>query len=375
MTSSFNLDSGTVDNVYQPGPNDPSSGTDGVAEIDDAIILGLEAVQAGAIDLLGRLQAVPWTATTYYKAKQLVITPVGAYTAGVTSLVQCATAHTSGTTFAGADWTHLADVATASSGTLNGVTVSGTPAAGQVLTATSSTAADWQASGTGVVLDTAAADIQPLGTQAAGSEGKAADSKHVHPTTGVLGMPLALTGATAATRYVGATTSGAPSTGSFATGDFVIDQSGAVWICTVGGSPGTWANPAASSNPSLSHMGGVLSSYIGIASPNTATIFSPNLAVGTWLLNVGCSMENGSTAGGQYSLQVSGGTATYSLTGQTMTQFYIDTVGDYQQVFMQTIVTVTAGGTVLVTATANTSALYVGNGSVGLAGWTAVRIG
>lgn len=372
MASSFNLDSGTVDNVYQPGPNDPSSGPDGVAETDDAIILGLEAVQNGAIDLLGRLQAVPWAASTYYQAKQLAVSPSGAYTAGVTSLIQCATAHTSGTTFAAGNWTHLADIATASSGGLNGVTVSGTPTAGQVLTATSSTAADWQASGSGVVLDTTAADIQPLGTQAAGSEGKAADSKHVHPTTGVLGMPLALTGATAPTRYVGATTSGAPTTGSFASGDFVIDQSGAVWICTVGGSPGTWATAAA---PSLNHAGGVLGAYIGISSPSTATIFSPNLAVGTWLLNVGCSMENAGASAGQYSLQVSGGTATYSLTGQTMTQFFITTSGDYQQVFMQWMVTVTAAGTVLVTATANTSVLYVGNGSVGLAGWTAVRIG
>lgn len=49
-----------------------------------------------------------------------------------------------------------------------------------------------------------------------------------------------LTGATAASRYVGATTSGAPTSGTFAAGDFVIDQSGAVWVCSAAGSPGTW---------------------------------------------------------------------------------------------------------------------------------------
>ena len=49
-----------------------------------------------------------------------------------------------------------------------------------------------------------------------------------------------LTGATAASRYVGATTSGAPATGTFAKGDFVIDQTGIIWICTTAGSPGTW---------------------------------------------------------------------------------------------------------------------------------------
>lgn len=50
-----------------------------------------------------------------------------------------------------------------------------------------------------------------------------------------------LTGSTAASRYVGATASGAPTTGAHLLGDFVIDQTGAVWICTTAGTPGTWA--------------------------------------------------------------------------------------------------------------------------------------
>lgn len=52
--------------------------------------------------------------------------------------------------------------------------------------------------------------------------------------------PAGLTGATAASRYVGATASGAPASGTFAVGDFVIDQTAKIWICTVAGSPGTW---------------------------------------------------------------------------------------------------------------------------------------
>lgn len=51
---------------------------------------------------------------------------------------------------------------------------------------------------------------------------------------------LGLTGATAASRYVGATASGAPGSGTFAVGDFVIDQTGVVYVCTVAGTPGTW---------------------------------------------------------------------------------------------------------------------------------------
>jgi hypothetical protein len=50
-----------------------------------------------------------------------------------------------------------------------------------------------------------------------------------------------LTGAINATRYVGATTSGAPVGGTFLVGDFVIDQAGRIWVCITAGSPGTWA--------------------------------------------------------------------------------------------------------------------------------------
>lgn len=64
-------------------------------------------------------------------------------------------------------------------------TPSSAPAAGQVLTATSPTASAWQASSS-VQIDGTATDIKPLGTQAAGTVGKAADAGHVHPTTGVL---------------------------------------------------------------------------------------------------------------------------------------------------------------------------------------------
>jgi hypothetical protein len=52
--------------------------------------------------------------------------------------------------------------------------------------------------------------------------------------------PSGLTGATAASRYAGATTGQAPVSGTFAAGDVVADQLGAVWICTVAGSPGTF---------------------------------------------------------------------------------------------------------------------------------------
>jgi hypothetical protein len=59
-----------------------------------------------------------------------------------------------------------------------------------------------------------------------------------------------LTGATAGGRFVGATASGAPASGTFAVGDLIIDQTGKVWVCTGAGTPGTWAQSGGGmSNP------------------------------------------------------------------------------------------------------------------------------
>jgi hypothetical protein len=59
--------------------------------------------------------------------------------------------------------------------------------------------------------------------------------------------PLALTaplaGATAGARLVGGTSAGAPTSGTYQTGDMIITQSGFKWICTAGGTPGTWRSP------------------------------------------------------------------------------------------------------------------------------------
>lgn len=88
---------------------------------------------------------------------------------------------------------------------LVGVAVTGTPTTGQILTASSSVAATWAT-----------------------------------PAS----VPLGLTGATAATRFVGATTGGAPTTGTFIVGDFVVAHNGVIWVCTTAGTPGTWASGA-----------------------------------------------------------------------------------------------------------------------------------
>lgn len=65
------------------------------------------------------------------------------------------------------------------------------------------------------------------------------------------GMPLALTGATAAARFVGGTTSGAPASGTFSLGDFSVDQTGSIYICTAAGSPGTWTQVGGSAGATV----------------------------------------------------------------------------------------------------------------------------
>ena len=59
-----------------------------------------------------------------------------------------------------------------------------------------------------------------------------------------LGLPLALTGATATTRYVGATASGNPASGTFAVGDLLVTQDGTVKVCTNATGQGTWSTSA-----------------------------------------------------------------------------------------------------------------------------------
>ncbi len=74
----------------------------------------------------------------------------------------------------------------------------------------------------------------------------------VAPEYTATGLP----GATAPSRYAGATTSGAPSAGTFAVGDFVIDQTGTVWVCVTAGSPGSWKSPGPSSGAPLALASG-----------------------------------------------------------------------------------------------------------------------
>jgi hypothetical protein len=65
-------------------------------------------------------------------------------------------------------------------------------------------------------------------------------------------------GSNAASRYVGATVGGHPVTGTYITGDWVVDHTGNMWVCTAGGTPGSWAQVGAAA----ASVGNVRSAHI-----------------------------------------------------------------------------------------------------------------
>lgn len=93
----------------------------------------------------------------------------------------------------------------------------------------------------------------------------------------VPGAPVGLSGAGAATRYVGGTASGAPTSGSFLVGDFVVDQTGTVRVCVAAGSPGTWV-PAG--NPGDSGVG----LYRSVLADTTFTLAAAMVQIGATLV-------------------------------------------------------------------------------------------
>ena len=78
---------------------------------------------------------------------------------------------------------------------------------------------------------------------------------------GVTGLP----GVQTSTRLVGTVSGSAPSTGTFSTSDFVVDQTGGFWVCSSGGTPGNWTR--VNSNASVASVN--LTAQTAAISPTT----------------------------------------------------------------------------------------------------------
>ena len=151
---------------------------------------------------------------------------------------------------------------------------------------------------------------------------------------GATGLP----GATAASRYAGATASGAPTSGTFSVGDFIVDQSGAMYVCTVAGTPGTWQLSGVSVNENIAGKNFIINGGFDIWQRGTTSTAAGYQTADRWWFNASASttqQQSTSTVppGSQYSFQMTvGGSAasinprqvvetknTLPLAGQTVT--------------------------------------------------------
>ena len=139
----------------------------------------------------------------------------------------------------------------------------------------------------------------------------------------ITGLP----GAVAATRYVGATVSGYPVSGSFLKGDYIVDQTGSIYICTTSGSPGTWAQTGAvftGGTIGNTTVTGTLTVTSGVTTSGMTN--SGNTVLSGTNLNVYSSTVGGVVAASGQTLVYSGGqwvpgtiaaSSTYALTNLT----------------------------------------------------------
>lgn len=90
-------------------------------------------------------------------------------------------------------------------------------------------------------------------------------------------------GSTNLTRWTGGVNNAAPSSGAASQGDWVVDIAGAIWVCTTGGTPGTWSKVGGGFTPSTASA--QLASPVTMTSANTFYT-GPSITIGTgkWLI-------------------------------------------------------------------------------------------
>ena len=191
------------------------------------------------------------------------------------------------------------------------------------------------------------------------------------------GYPIGLQGAQGATRYVGGTTNGAPTSGTFAVGDFIIDLSGTIWVCTTAGTPGTWTTTI-SSHLSLRTASSTVTRneitiFSGFNASQTLTAPSNPIDGSTWtVVNKASVSVNLSFTPSMIPIGSGTGVTTYTVSSQGTysfvnyngSQWYM--VGTNGADHLVDVLSTANGGTGLSTIGTAGQALVVNSGSNGL---------
>lgn len=200
-----------------------------------------------------------------------------------------------------------------------------------------------------------------------------------NPITGVSDLAVSgLTGAVAGARFVGATTSGAPTTGTFAAGDFIVDQSGAMWVCTTAGTPGTWVKVGGAA---LSYVESYITANVTMTTASTPyELTSVSLSAGTWIVTARAYLVL-NAAGSSTDLWIGPNSASTTGCYATATTDTGSSAGELDRSSPTVIKVVSLSSTTTVylnaeSAAAGVTAAYLGafSGNINSTGITAVKI-
>jgi hypothetical protein len=175
------------------------------------------------------------------------------------------------------------------------------------------------------------------------------------------------------------TVAGHPTTGTWVTNQVVIDDSGAAWLCTAGGSPGTWETFALGDASLVSHAGNI-GSNVPLGTNTLTEIFATaSLAIGTWQVHmhavVECQDDQSAAA-----ILAAEGTATATFTGVLASEGFSSGADGEVAMSISFLAVVTVAGTLKLsgvqTGADGGNAQYDGSvsGYGGATGYTAIKI-
>jgi hypothetical protein len=147
------------------------------------------------------------------------------------------------------------------------------------------------------------------------------------------------------TRFLGATSSGSPTHGTFLKGDWVLSWDGNIYICTVAGTSGTWVQVGAGGGSYLPLSGGTLTGALTVGSSGTPanTTLNGELALTDYGASAGDALVSSTV-----SQAITSGNA-YLATSSTMTTGYA---------FLHTDTGLTSGGSFRASSTHITSGAF-----------------